>query len=118
MTTVLLIVQDAPYGSERPFNALRLAAALQKADPPAHVRLSLLSDAVTLALRDQLRPDGQYNLETMLREFLDAGGEAKACSVCVDHRGLFRLKLVEGVTIGSMSELANWVLTSDRVIAF
>ncbi|HSV73098.1 MAG TPA: DsrE family protein, partial [Chthonomonadales bacterium] len=87
-------------------------------DSRAHVRLSLLSDAVAIALRDHLRPDGQYNLERMLHDFLEAGGEAKASSSCMDHRGLSRLRLIDGVTIGSMAELANWALASDRIIAF
>ena len=61
-----LIVHDAPYGTERPWNALRLAAASVSAAVRAAVNIFLLGDAVTLAKTGQRPPDGYYNLETML----------------------------------------------------
>ncbi|WP_305818776.1 hypothetical protein [Photobacterium leiognathi] len=30
MQTILIVINDAPYGSERPFNALRLAIKLNE----------------------------------------------------------------------------------------
>lgn len=116
---VLLTAHDSPYGtSERLFNALRLAAALQKQPEPAEVRLFLASDAVYAGMRNQLRPDGQYNVEEMVRSLLEAGAQVTLCQTCVDHRGLFGVELIPGVRIGSMMELAEWTLTSDRVIGF
>ena len=41
----LFILNDPPYGAERVFNGLRLAAALAKHDD-AEVRVFLMSDAV------------------------------------------------------------------------
>ena len=68
----LLIVNDAPYGSERPYNALRLALDLVKR-PEAWVRIFLLGDAVTCALSGQKPPDGYYNVERMLKSIARRG---------------------------------------------
>ncbi len=46
---VLLIVNNAPSGSEKTYNAIRLAMALQKDHPGTDVRIFLLADAVTAA---------------------------------------------------------------------
>ena len=61
----LLIVNDAPYGSERPYNALRLALTLLK-QSAARVRVFLMADAVTCAIAGQETPNGYYNIERML----------------------------------------------------
>lgn len=114
----LLIVNDGPYQTERAYNAFRLAAALRKEPVAAEVRVFLLSEGVTCALPDQLRPEGQYNVEQQIRDLLAAGGEVRVCGNCVDHRGLFKLTLIEGVRIGSMPELAQWVAEADKVITF
>jgi hypothetical protein len=42
----LFILNDPPYGSERCYNALRLAHALIKNDPQAEVTVYLMADAV------------------------------------------------------------------------
>ncbi len=48
MTTTLFILNDAPYGNERAYNALRLAAALAGKEEQ-QVRLFLMADAVACA---------------------------------------------------------------------
>jgi uncharacterized protein involved in oxidation of intracellular sulfur len=45
----LFILNDAPYGTERVYNALRLAHALIKREPSAQVILFLMADAVVAA---------------------------------------------------------------------
>jgi DsrE/DsrF-like family len=47
---VLVIVNDQPYGSERPYNALRLANGLSKRDT-VEVRVFLLGDERMHALK-------------------------------------------------------------------
>lgn len=42
MSTILFVINDAPFGSERAYNALRLAGALTAKDE-ARVRIFLLS---------------------------------------------------------------------------
>ncbi len=68
----LLIVNDAPYGNERPYNALRLAMNLVKR-PEASVRVFLMGDGVTCAVRGQQTPDGYYNVERMLQSIARRG---------------------------------------------
>ena len=49
----LFIVNDPPYGTERAYNALRLAHALVKQDSTSDVVLFLMADAVLVAKADQ-----------------------------------------------------------------
>jgi uncharacterized protein involved in oxidation of intracellular sulfur len=62
----LLIINDGPYGNERPFNALRLALNLVKRSG-ASVRVFLTGDGVACARRGQTTPDGYYNVERMVK---------------------------------------------------
>jgi len=55
---ILFILNDAPYGSEKTFNVLRLAMALQKDQPQTDVRIFLMADSVTAALPAQSTPQG------------------------------------------------------------
>lgn len=48
----LIIFNDAPYGTKRSYNALRLAKSLMKQDS-AELTLLLMADAVTCARRDK-----------------------------------------------------------------
>jgi uncharacterized protein involved in oxidation of intracellular sulfur len=61
----LLIVNDGPYGNERPYNALRLALNLAKR-AGITVRLFLIGDGVQCALRGQDTHEGYYNIERMM----------------------------------------------------
>jgi uncharacterized protein involved in oxidation of intracellular sulfur len=49
---MLVIVNDQPYGSERPYNALRLAGALAKREE-VELRVFLFGDAVGCAVAGQ-----------------------------------------------------------------
>jgi len=69
----LVIINDSPYGNERPYNALRLAMNLAKrAD--ALVRVFLIGDGVNCVMAGQKTPDGYYNVERMIK-FLTRRGE-------------------------------------------
>ena len=68
----LLIVNDAPYGNERSYNALRLALNLIKR-PEIGVRVFLMGDGVSCAARGQKTPDGYYNVERMLQSIARRG---------------------------------------------
>ncbi len=73
----LLVINDAPYGDERAYNALRLAMALQADGGAGTVRVFLMADAVTCALPGQQTPTGFYNIERMLKSVIARGGEVK-----------------------------------------
>ena len=115
---VLLIINDAPYGTEKAYNAFRLAMALQSDHSDVEVRLFLMADAVTCALPNQSTPQGYYNIERMLKAVINKGGQVKTCGTCSEARGIEGLKLIDGVEISTMSQLKDWVLESDRVLSF
>ena len=71
----LFILNDPPYGTERSYNALRLAHALFKKDPETDVTVFLMADAVVAAKAGQKTPDGYYNIERMLKRVLVGKGQ-------------------------------------------
>ncbi len=68
----LFIINDAPYGNERPYNALRLAHNLLKRDG-VEVRVFLIGDGVLCASKGQKTPDGYYNIERMIKALASRG---------------------------------------------
>ena len=71
-TNYLLIINDSPYGSERPYNALRLALNLVKR-PENEVYIFLMGDGVNCAIAGQKTPEGYYNVERMLKSLAHRG---------------------------------------------
>ena len=63
---MLFLLNDAPYGSERTYNALRLAGSSSRQEGVA-VKVFLMGDAVASARTGQKTPDGYYNVERMLK---------------------------------------------------
>ena len=53
----LIIINDAPYGTERSYNALRLALNLVKREG-VKVKVFLMADGVFCAREGQKTPDG------------------------------------------------------------
>ena len=70
--TYLFIINDSPYGNERPYNALRLALNMARR-PEASVRIFLVGDGVNCASAGQKTPDGYYNVERMLKPLARRG---------------------------------------------
>jgi uncharacterized protein involved in oxidation of intracellular sulfur len=115
---ILIIINDAPYGSEKAYNALRIAMQLQKENPQIELRIFLMADSATCAIAGQSVPPGYYNIETMLGAVIYKGGKVKICGSCANARGLKELKLVEGAEISNMVELTKWIVDSDKVLTF
>lgn len=116
--TILILINDAPYGTEKAYNALRLGMTLLKEHPEVEVRVFLMADAVGCALPNQNTPQGYYNIERMMKAIINKGGKVKACGTCMDARGIRELKLIEGVEISNMSEFTQWSVESDKVFSF
>jgi len=114
----LIIINDAPYGTEKAYNAFRLAMQIQKDFPENEVRIFLMADAATCALSNQNTPNGYYNIERMLKSVLLKGGQVKICGTCADARGIKNLPLIEGAQISTMVELTIWTVDSDKVLVF
>lgn len=114
---ILLILNDPPYGTERSYNALRLARQLLKAGTE-EVKVFLIGDAVVCAKAGQKVPAGYYNAGDMLGMIARAGGEISVCGTCTDARGILAEELIDGAPRGSMEILANWTQWADKIITF
>lgn len=113
---VLIVINDAPYGSEKAYNALRLAIAMQARENKINV--FLLADAVFCAVPKQETPQGYYNINEMLGRVLSKGGRVAACGSCMKARGLSLDGLLKGVEQGSMALLSEWTEKCDKVHSF
>jgi uncharacterized protein involved in oxidation of intracellular sulfur len=114
----LIIINDGPYGTEKAYNALRLAMSLQREYANVNVRVFLMADSVHCALPGQAAPDGFYNIEKMLKAVISKGGEVMACGSCAKARGTADLELIDGVVVGNMTDLTRWTVESDKVVTF
>ena len=115
---ILFIINDAPYGTEKAYNALRMAMSIQKEDETAEVRIFLMADAATAALPNQNTPQGYYNIERMIKSVLLKGGKVKICGSCAEARGIKDLPLITGAELSTMKELVQWTLDSDKSLTF
>ena len=113
----LLILNDAPYGSERTYNGARLAGALAK-QADSEVRVFLIGDAAAAAHGKQKVPTGFYNLEVMLGSVVKHAGVIGVCGTCMDARGIAAEDLIEGSHRSSMDELSQWTNWADKVLVF
>jgi uncharacterized protein involved in oxidation of intracellular sulfur len=114
---ILFVLNDPPYGTERSYNALRLAGALARRDG-ADVRVFLLGDAAACAKAGQSVPGGYYNLAEMTERVARRGGAIAACGTCMDARGIADGELVESASRGTLEQLADWTEWADRVLVF
>jgi len=117
--TVLIIINDAPYGTEKAYNALRIANQLGKDyKEEIEVNIFLMADAVTCALAGQDTPNGYYNIERMLKLSVAKGAKIKICGTCASARGIKESKFVKGAELSTMAELATWIADSDKIMTF
>jgi uncharacterized protein involved in oxidation of intracellular sulfur len=114
---ITIILNDAPYGSERTFNALRLADTLLTLDEDVTLTVCLLGDAVWCAKQGQQTPDGYYNIGRLLRPVLRRG-LVLVCETCMAARGLQAQDLLEGCRQARLGEVGMMVLDADKVLTF
>jgi uncharacterized protein involved in oxidation of intracellular sulfur len=115
--TSLFIINDPPYGTERAFNALRLATNLQQRQEQ-DVAVFLMGDAASAAKAGQSTPDGYYKLDRMLAGIIRRGGRVLVCGTCMDARGLTDQELLEGATRSSMDELSDETMAARQTLVF
>ena len=119
MQNILIIINDAPYGTEKAYNAFRMAMTLQKEHKDkVEIKIFLLADGVFCGLPNQTTPSGFYNIERMLKSVVRRGGEVKACGGCSEARGVDKIKLIEGVSHSNMNEFSQWTIDCDKVLTF
>lgn len=114
---ILFIINDAPYGTERMYNALRMAGVLVKPEGN-QVTVFLMGDAVSGAKSGQKTPDGYYNVERMLRRVINGKGEVLLCGTCLDARGITDTEILSGTRRSTMEELCQVTTEADKVLVF
>lgn len=114
----LFILNDPPYGTERCYNALRLAHTLLKKDPAAELTVFLMADAVIAARKGQKTPDGYYNMERMLKRVVAGRGAVLLCGTCMDARGMTDDDVMDGGQRSTMDELGEVTIFADKVLVF
>jgi len=117
MAKTLFILNDGPYGTERSYNALRLAGALSKREGE-EVKVFLIGDAAACAKAHQKVPQGYYNLEVMLKGPARHNAEIGVCGTCMDARGIADGELTEGTKRSTLEELTNWTVWADKTLVF
>lgn len=118
MQKILILINDAPYGTEKAYNALRLANQLGTAHEKVEVRIFLMADAASCAVANQTTPNGYYNIERMLKLAIARGASVKICGSCAEARGLKNIQLIEKTELSTMAEFTSWVVDSDKVLTF
>ena len=113
----LVICNDPPYGSERSWNALRLAGSLARRDQ-VELRIFLVGDAVGCAVSGQRVPDGYYHLDRILESAARHGAEGSCCGTCMDARAIEEDSLVKGAHRCTLEQLADWTVWADQVLTF
>jgi uncharacterized protein involved in oxidation of intracellular sulfur len=114
--SVVIVVNSAPYGSEGPYNAYRLAEALALRDE--HVEIFLMGDAVHAARAGQDPRGAHASLEQMLADLLERAVDVACCGTCCTTRGLAEGDVVTGVRVETIHDLAAAVARSDKVVSF
>jgi len=118
MTKTVFILNDPPYGTERSYNALRLAGSLARR-PGEEVKVFLMGDAASCAKAGQKVPQGYYNVETMLQgPATRSGVEVGVCGTCMDARGITEEELAAGTKRSSLSQLTDWTVWADKALVF
>ena len=117
MAKTLFILNDPPYGTERSYNALRLAGALSKREGQ-EVKVFLMGDAASVAKANQKVPQGYYNLELMLKGPSRHGAEVGVCGTCMDARGISEAELAEGAKRSTLEQLTDWTAWADKALVF
>ncbi len=116
---ILIILNREPYdNTDVTWNALRLTKTLL--EKGNEMRLFLMNDSVDLA-RDVCKPPENYDqdLSQMLRDLIADGVSVKVCGTCMARCGIHRNHpYFEGANESTMGELADWVMSSERVISF
>jgi uncharacterized protein involved in oxidation of intracellular sulfur len=113
----LVILNDPPYGTERSYNALRLAGALATRGND-ELRVFLMGDAAACAKSGQCVPQGFYNVNRMLNVLTLKQVPVSVCGTCMDARGIKPEELVEGAARSTLEDLASWTEWAEKVLVF
>lgn len=117
MPKTLFVLNDPPYGTERSYNALRVAGSLSKIGGE-EVRMFLIGDAASCGKTGQKVPNRFYNLQLMVDKVVRAGAKVGVCGTCMGARGITDAELIEGVHRSTLAQLSSWTQWADKVLVF
>ena len=115
----LIVFNRPPYdGTDVTWNGLRLAGKL--AEKGHEVRLFLMNDSVDMARENCKAPEGyDQELVPMVKELIAKGVAVKVCGTCMSRCGIHKNEpYYEGAQKATMTELADWVVHSEKVLTF
>ncbi len=116
MPTITIIINELPYKNDKAWNGLRLGIKL--ANSGVKLNVFLLEDGVDAGKENQDTLAKNYNLEQLVAELLEKDVTFLACKTCIMVCGISKEKLINGISEGSMDDLAAWTIASDKVLAF
>jgi len=135
MKSLLILLNDFTYKTDKVYNALRTADVAAKNG--TKVVVFLMGDSVYAARKNQQPPPDFPNLENMVIDLIEKSVDFKLCTTCVNSRGfepkegevsscfvgskeggLTPPDLIEGVNMSTMPAFVNLVSESDKVISF
>jgi len=114
--SVLVVLSHAPFDGDVTWNALRLARTL--VDRRVPVRVFVMNDAIDLVRQGAMPEGSEFDLQAMLRDLLPRGGRIKVCTTCVNRCGISKGEVIPEAVLGTMGDLAEWVVDSDRALVF
>ena len=116
---ILFIFNRQPYdNTDVTWNGLRLAEKLLETEQ--EVRIFLMNDSVDMA-REVCKPPEGYDqdLSQMLKGLIAKEVTVKVCGTCMARCGIHRNQpYFEGAQKSTMSELAEWVVDSEKILTF
>ncbi len=116
MSIVTIVLQEAPYGNEKVWNALKLSRGLISAG--STVRIFLYADSVAAAKKSQSPPKGFYNIGEILSGLIEEGVEVRSSITCSKARGIAEKDFIEGTEVGHTLDLERWVEEGGPVMVF
>lgn len=115
--THLFILNDSPYGTQRTYNGLRLAASLARSSDN-HVQVFLLGDGVTAGLGQPEPLNAFYNVQELLNALAQRQVQIGACKTCLEQRGIPDSMLLSCVKRSTLDDLTSWTEEADKVLVF
>ncbi len=116
---ILFIFNRQPYdNTDVTWNGLRLAGKLL--DAKNDIRIFLMNDSVDMARNVCKPPEGyDQDLSQMLKDLITKGVSVKVCGTCMSRCGIHKNQpYFDGANKATMSELAEWVIDSDKALTF
>ncbi|MCK4743064.1 MAG: DsrE family protein [Sulfuriflexus sp.] len=117
--SILIIFNREPYdNTDVTWNGLRLVGKLM--EKAQSVRIFLMNDAVDMARDACVPPEGyDQDLVIMLKDLISQGAMVKVCGTCMSRCGIYKNQpYCEGAEKSTMDELAEWVMSSNKVLTF